>query len=37
MKKEERPMGRREKIQSQWASRFPFIEPITSINENEAA
>ena len=25
------------KFQSEWASRFPFIEPITSINENEAA
>ena len=25
------------KFQSDWASIFPFIEPITSINENEAA
>ena len=34
-KKDQWDAGRQ--FQSEWASRFPFIEPITSINENEVA
>ena len=35
-KKEERPMGHRETIPIGMGLKFPFIEPITPINEKEA-